>query len=195
VTFLEVGAGRVLSSLTQKILNHRSLRYLVLNTIQKDHPNELDSLKWSAQKLQLKGFPINQREFSQAIGEDFVENISNAFSSSFRLAKTGSLNAKHHRVAYQRNAPPKRQLSVKLDDPSGHRTTRRRSNPQLVLTKRQVVVEELDAAIIAEHQLFDEVIIPAAYQFRCFSEHLHLQQIHLHDVQFVKCRHSGFTGH
>lgn len=45
VTVLEVGPGRILSSLTQKILNERSLRYLVLNTIQKDQENELDTLK------------------------------------------------------------------------------------------------------------------------------------------------------
>lgn len=39
----------------------------------------------SAQKLELKGFSIYQREFSRAIGEDFVEQVSNAFNSSFRL--------------------------------------------------------------------------------------------------------------
>lgn len=44
-TVLEVGPGRILSSLTQKILNERALRYLVLNTIQKDQSNELDTLK------------------------------------------------------------------------------------------------------------------------------------------------------
>jgi malonyl CoA-acyl carrier protein transacylase len=45
ITVLEVGPGRILSSLTQKILNERSLRYLVLNTIQKDQDNELDTVK------------------------------------------------------------------------------------------------------------------------------------------------------
>lgn len=45
ITVLEVGPGRVLSSLIQKILNEHSLRYLVLNTIQKDQENELDTLK------------------------------------------------------------------------------------------------------------------------------------------------------
>jgi malonyl CoA-acyl carrier protein transacylase len=45
ITILEVGPGKIMSSLVQKILNEHSLRYLVLNTIEKDQPNELDSIK------------------------------------------------------------------------------------------------------------------------------------------------------
>jgi hypothetical protein len=138
----------------------------------------LKPLSGSAQKLELKGFSINQREFSCAIGEDFVEQVSNAFNSSFRLAKTGSLNAKHHRVTYQRrmiNPNSRRQSSAA--DLDGHPPKQTETNKQLILHRREVELDELDLAIISDHRLFEETIAPAAFQFKCFSEHLRLQQV------------------
>lgn len=141
----------------------------------------------SAQKLELKGFSINQREFSCAVGEDFVEQVSNAFNSSFRLAKTGSLNAKHHRVTYHQRRPvdpsSRRQSSMAYLD--GNPAKQPENNKRLILHRREVELDELDLAIISDHRLFDETIAPAAFQFKCFSEHLRLQQIHLKDVRLT----------
>lgn len=112
--------------------------------------------------------------------------MSNAFNSSFRLAKTGSLNAKHHRVTYQRrlaNPNSRRQSSAANLD--GHPIKQVENNKQLILHRREVELDELDLTIISDHRLFDETIAPAAFQFKCFSEHLRLQQVHLRDVRLM----------
>ncbi|KAI6185935.1 Fatty acid synthase [Aphelenchoides besseyi] len=198
-TFVEVTAGRVLTSLVQKILNSRQLRYLVVPTVHAGEPNELDTLKWTAQKLQLKGHPVDERAFGRAVGEDFVERAASAFTSSFRLAKSGSLNTgRHHLVAWPPRSKAtdcKRGVSVRVQTVtqkplSQESKTIDSIGTQLILHQRPVEVKELDIEIANEHQLFGIPIAPAAFQLKSLGAHLRLAEITMHDVRFAQKLHA-----